>query len=107
MANWIPTTSEIVQALLKQEVRDLHPEHACHFEDMRVPLRSVPVGDSVWGSVFVVAEHHGKILHWSDIDEGWELEEPTSNGGIPNRGCSQFELKHIMFQLFGNPDVGE
>ena len=72
---------------------------------MRVPLRAVPVAACAGEMVIVVAEHDGKILYWSDVEGGWELERPTAEGGIRCRGCSQFELGHIMWQLFGDPET--
>jgi hypothetical protein len=45
--------------------------------------------------------HRGR--YYSDVEDGWELEEPNGSGGIHARGTSQFELKHIVHQLFGAP----
>jgi hypothetical protein len=92
-----------VEALLERAVAGLHPAHRPLFAAMRVPLRSVPVAAHPGQRVFVVAEHEGRILYWSDIEDGWELELPDSDGGIADRGTSQFELSHLMWQLFGDP----
>ena len=104
MSEWSPTTIEAVEAILADEVRNLHPEHARRFLPMRVPARRVSVSSAPYGSVVVVAEHEGKVLYWSDIEEGWELEAPTAEGGIAMRGYNQFELSHILHQLFGSPE---
>ena len=66
---------------------------------VQIPVLRYP-GEAVWA----VAKHEDKFLYWSDVEDGWELEALQPNGGIQNRGCNQFELHHIMYQLFGDPD---
>jgi hypothetical protein len=51
-----------------------------------------------------VADHQGRILYYSDIEEGWAIERPDSAGGIADRDCSQFELSHVLWQVFGDPE---
>ena len=51
-----------------------------------------------------MAKHEGKFLYWSDIEDGWELEALQAGGALEDRGCNQFELQHIMYKLFGDPD---
>ena len=97
-------THEEIEALLTEEIDRLHPMHRDRFQAMRVPFRTVPVAAQPGESVVVVAEHAGKILYWSDVEDGWELELPTSEGGIEDRGCNQFELSHIMWQALGDPE---
>jgi hypothetical protein len=70
-----------------------------------VPFRTVSVDAYPGETVVVVAEHEGKILYYSDIEDGWELDAPTASGAIANRGASQFELQHIAWQLFGDPEL--
>jgi hypothetical protein len=105
MDTWKPTTREEVESLLSQELEDLHPVHLALFEPMRVTPRRVPVTSDPGQYVYVVAEYQGKVLYWSDVEEGWELEALNDAGGITERGCSQFELSHVMYQLFGDPDA--
>ncbi len=103
MTKWTPSTRSDVEALLQDAVSDLHEAHAVRFRAMVVPMYAIPVGTDPHESVFVVAEHAGKVLYYSDIEEGWELEALNGNGGIDYRGCSQFELSNLMWQLFGDP----
>jgi hypothetical protein len=104
MTDWKPATPERVQALLEAAVAGLHPAHRVRFQEVRVPFRTVPIDVHPGETVVVVAEHKGKILYYSDVEDGWELDAPSSSGGIRERGASQFELRHIMRQLFGDPE---
>ena len=94
-----------VVAILEQEMKSLHPEHRASLEKTLIPPRRIAVKDCPGESVVAVASVAGKLLYWSDIEEGWELEEPNSGGGIESRGCSQFELAHITHQAFGVPSA--
>ena len=105
METWQPATLKEVQRLLAEGVAELHPVHRQRFEAIRIAPRQVSVADSPGELIYVVAEHEGKLLYYSDIEDGWELETPNSSGGIDARGCNQFELTHIMYQTFGDPDV--
>ncbi len=71
---------------------------------MRIPLRPVPVAACPGETVFVVAEHGGKVFYLSDIEEGWELDALTENGAIKDRGCNQYDLGALMWQLAGDPE---
>lgn len=104
MGHWISATPEGVEALLAAACEGMHPVHRGCFDALRVPLRIVPVVAHPGESVVVVAEHEGKLLYWSDIEAGWELQFPTSEGGIEDRGRNQFALSHLMWQLFGDPE---
>ena len=105
MESWRPTTLEEVERILADEMEELHPAHRSRFESIRVTPRKVPVTSLPGEHVYVVAEYEGKVLYWSDVEEGWELEALNSSGGITERGCSQFELTYIMHQVFGDPDA--
>lgn len=105
MNTWRAAGRDEVEGLLEAEVAVLHPSHRSMFDAMRVLLRQVPVSGASGEHVFVVAEHQGKILYFSDVEDGWEIAEPDDHGGIVERGCNQFELGHIMWQLFGDPDA--
>ena len=92
-----------VKALLARDVATLHPSHRAAFDSIKIEARVVPVESSHGETVVVVAECEGRVLYWSDIEEGWELASLTERGGIPARGSNQFELSHIMWQVFGAP----
>ena len=83
MTPWNPLSREEIEAELARA---------------SVPVAAYP-GERVW----VVAEHQGRILYYSDIEQGWAIERPDGAGGIADRDCNQFELPHLMCQLFGDP----
>ena len=105
MSTWRAAGRDEVEGLLEAEVAVLHPKHRSMFDAMRVPLRQVPVSSAGGEHVFVVAEHQDKILYFSDVEDGWEITEPDEHGGIAERGGNQFQLGHIMWQVFGDPDA--
>lgn len=101
MNDWSPASKSEVEALLAAEIASLSMCHRARLEAARVTPRAVPVRDSPGETVFVVAELQGKIVYWSDVEDGWEIAEPNEDGGIESRGCNQFELSHVTHQLFG------
>jgi len=103
MTPWNPLSREEIEAELARAVTGLHPAHAKCFSAITVPIRSVPVAAYPGERVWVVAEHQGRILYYSDIEQGWAIERPDGAGGIADRDCNQFELPHLMCQLFGDP----
>ena len=96
---WQPATIDEVLALLAEELRELHPRHQAELSPCLIKPRLVPVDEKPGETVVVVAEIDGDILYWSDIEEGWELETPSPSGGVPRRGCNQFELSHVTHHL--------
>ena len=104
MQDWQPTTLEDVKRYLEEGLAKLHPNHRMCFESIRVEEGQVPVDDAPGEYVYVVAQVGERLLYWSDVEDGWELDALSPSGGIATRGCNQFELSHVMHQVFGNPD---
>jgi hypothetical protein len=96
-----------VMTILEQEKKLLHSAHRMALEETLIAPKRIPVRDCPGESVVAVASIAGKLLYWSDIEEGWELEEPNADGGIESRGCSQFELADITHHAFGVPELPE
>jgi hypothetical protein len=107
MNEWTPTGHDEVRVLLACELERLHPVHRSRFQSIAVPIREVPVTDGTGEKVIVVAEHAGKVVYYSDIEDGWEIDMLNDHGGIAVRGSNQFELSHLMWQLFGAPEQCE
>ena len=105
MGKWQPATREEVERLLSEELRDLHPAHLARFNTMRVPPRRISVASDPGEHVYVIAEYQGKVLYYSDVEDGWEIEVPNDSGGITERGCNQLRLSQLIHQLFGDPDA--
>ncbi|WP_334409967.1 hypothetical protein [Bradyrhizobium sp. AZCC 1721] len=83
----------------------LHPQHRAALEGALIRPRTAGVSDCPGEFVVVVAVLDDKLLYWSDVEEGWELEVPDARGNIASRGCNQFELRHVLYQVFGDPDA--
>jgi len=98
MTSWTPLSFEEIEAELARAVTDLHPAHAKRFSAITVAIRTVPVAAHPGERVGVVAEHQGRILYYSDIEQGWAIERPDAAGGIADRDCNQFELQHLMWR---------
>ncbi|MDO5653580.1 MAG: hypothetical protein Q4G39_05695 [Brachymonas sp.] len=105
MTTWRLATLEEVKSILQQEFQHLHPKHRKCFASIQVQPRQVPVTNNPGESVWVIAEKDGNALYWSDAEEGWELEALQEGGVLQKRGCNQFALQHILFQLFGDPEL--
>ena len=85
----------------------LHPQHRAALERALIHPHAVSVSESPNGFVIAVAVFDGKLLYWSDVEEGWELEAPDETGNIASRGCNQFDLSHVLYQALGDPDAAE
>jgi len=88
---------------LAADMASLHPQHRVALESALIPPRTFGVSDSPGEFVVAVAVLDEKLLYWSDLEEGWELEAPDARGNIPTRGCNQYELRHVLHQVFGAP----
>jgi len=99
------TTIPEVTDLLEDALQTLDAAHRAALEKARITPRELPVADSPGEFVVAVAAFGDKLLYWSDVEEGWELERPNSQGGIVSRGCNQFELGHVMHQTLGSPNA--
>jgi hypothetical protein len=94
-----------VVSLLAADMASLHPRHRAALQRALITPRKVPVTEAPGGFVVAVAGFGGKLLYWSDIDEGWELEAPDARGDLAARGCNQFELRHVLYPALGDPDA--
>jgi hypothetical protein len=94
-----------VTSRLAADMALLHPQHRAALEGVLIRPRTVGVSDSPGEFVVAVAVLDEKLLYWSDIEKGWELDMPDRRGNITSRGCNQFELRHLLYQVFGNPDA--
>ena len=105
--NWQPASLDWVTSHLKAELLTLDPISRARLEAYLVNPRLVPVESHAGDSVVVVGEIDGKVLYWSDIEVGWELDQLTPRFGIAERGSTQYTLSHTARHVFGNPlDAG-
>jgi len=95
-----PITQVELEALLKKEVERCTPSQQQFFETHRVPLYLVPIHRfGTVEQVFVVAEIKEGILYYEDVEEGFEMAQLGPDGAIPEQGCNQYELKHVISRL--------
>lgn len=81
------------------------PAHREALECALIAPRKLAIEDSPGEFVVAVAAFGDKLLYWSDVEEGWELEVPSQAGTIPSRGCNQFKLGHVLYQTLGPADA--
>jgi hypothetical protein len=94
-----------VKSRLAADMQSLHCNHRTALERALIDPRLVGVNDPPQGFVVAVAVLDGKLLYWSDIEEGWELEAPDNRGNIASRGCNQFGLRHVLYRALGDPNA--
>ena len=103
LISWQPASIDWVADRFREELGHLPQAHRELLERLSVQARAVPIDAHPGEAVVVVGEHEGRLLYWSDVEGGWEVDKPTSTGGIAERGSSQFDLSHVAWQLFGDP----
>jgi hypothetical protein len=94
--------SEVLE-LLHQEMNALPRAHRSALQRALILARKVPVADSPSEHVVAVASFGDKLLYWSDVEGGWELEALDERGRISSRGCNQFGLGQALSQELGAP----
>lgn len=94
---------EKVESRIDRELTELHPAHRARFAAMRVPVRFVPIRTVEGEYLYIVAEHEGRAVFYSDLDEGWGIARPEPDGAIPDHQGELFRLDQIMNRLFGAP----
>ncbi len=99
--SWEPLTREELQQELDRAVGSLHSSYREKFEEISVVPWQVEVTKRPGTFLWVVAEHEGQLLYYEEVEEGWEVERRNETGGVDGRWANQFELRHVMFQLFG------
>ncbi|HEL2980661.1 TPA: hypothetical protein UMB92_003545 [Stenotrophomonas maltophilia] len=95
--SWLPITRDELEALIARQLQDCSPIQRATFESLRVPFRMVRLhrlGMIEW--VWVVAQLPGGLLYYEDVEEGFEVGTPGEDGVLPNRGCSQLALTHVL-----------
>ncbi|NQD36471.1 hypothetical protein HPT27_05485 [Permianibacter sp. IMCC34836] len=103
MPSWTPISETDLATLLSQQLELCSNEQQALFERHRVTPYKVAIsrfGDIE--SVFVVAEVDSRVIYFEDVEEGFELDVIDSSGLIRGKGCSQFELRHVLALLQDN-----
>jgi len=96
---WRPLTLAEMEALVAKQLGDCTHDQRAAFAAQRVPFHTVPLHrlgkvEPVW----VVAHFAEGWLYYEDVEEGFEVGVPGADGALPERGCNQYELTHILYQ---------
>jgi hypothetical protein len=94
--------SEVLE-LLHHEMESLPRVHRTALQRALILARKVPVADSPSEHVVAVAAFGDRLLYWSDLEEGWEIEAPDDRGRIGSRGSNQYGLGQVLRQELGTP----
>lgn len=97
---WRPLTRAEMEALVTQQLGNCTPDQQAAFAAQRVPFHTVPLhrlGDVE--PVWVVAHFAEGWLYYEDVEEGFEVGVPGADGTLPEGGCNQLELTHVLHRL--------
>ncbi|MGB5907060.1 MULTISPECIES: hypothetical protein [Stenotrophomonas] len=98
--SWQPITREELAILISQQLRACSPVQRAAFESLRLPFRAVRLHRlGMIESVWVVAQLPEGLLYYEDVEEGFEVGTPGEDGVLPDRGCSQLTLTHILHRM--------
>jgi hypothetical protein len=100
-----PAILDRIEARIADELAGLHPVHITRFEAMRVSPRSVPVQSTTTEYVYIIAEYQGRVLYYSDLENGWGIDTPDEAGNIHDHAGDLFQLAQVMNRLFGAPNI--
>lgn len=97
---WRPLTRAEMDARVAQQLGNCTPDQQAAFAAQRVPFYMLPLHrlgnvEPVW----VVAHFGEGRLYYEDVEEGFEVGVPGADGALPEGGCNQLELTHILHRL--------
>lgn len=96
---WQPITITELDAIVSEQLGACTPEQQTAFAGYRVPFYAVAIRRlGAVESVFVVAELPNGLLYYEDVEEGFEISALGADGIIPDQGCNQYELRHVLTQ---------
>lgn len=96
---WQPITVAELEVIVAEQLAACSPQQQTAFATYRVPFYSMPL--SRFGGVesaLVVAELPGGLLYFEDVEEGFEVGVPGADGVLPDQGCDQLELTHVLYR---------
>lgn len=97
---WQPLTLVEMDALVAEQLGNCTPDQQAVFAARRVAFHTVPLHrlgevEPVW----VVAHLVEGWLYYEDVEEGFEVGVPGEDGALPEAGCDQLELTHVLHRL--------
>ena len=86
-----------LEALVAAQLSECTPSQQATFTRYRVPFYEVPLHRlGKIESALVVAHLPSGLLYFEDVEEGFEVAVLGEDGALPDQGCSQFELRHVL-----------
>ena len=102
MATWRPITADALEQIVERQLAVCEVAQQQAFRQLSTALRAVPIVRSGnVESVFVVAQCGNEVLYYEDVEEGFNLSQLDSNGGIASPGFEQWELCHALHHWLG------
>lgn len=97
LETWQPITIEQLEAVVAAQLGACAAEQQAAFASLRVQFFSVPISRlGAVESVLVVARLPSGLLYFEDVEEGFEIGVPGADGVLPDQGCNQLELRHVL-----------
>ena len=99
MESWQPITVSELEAIVAKQLLACSLKQQAAFAAYRVPFYPVPL--SRLGSIesaLVVAELPTGLLYFEDVEEGFEIGTLDSSGVLPDQGCNQLDLTHVLYR---------
>ncbi|HRE18818.1 MAG TPA: hypothetical protein PLW86_17395 [Rhodocyclaceae bacterium] len=94
-----PISVAELEAIVTNQLAECTASQQAAFAQYRVPFYQLPLHR--FGQIetaFVVAHLPNGILYFEDVEEGFEISSLGKDGALPDQGCSQFELRHVLTQ---------
>lgn len=96
---WTPITTTELEQVIQRELLKCTADQRAAFVAKRVPFRKVPIHRlGAVESVLVVAQFPQGLLYFEDVEEGFEFGNLGEDGAIPDQGCHQYALRHVLSQ---------
>lgn len=101
--DWSPVEKEELEALIAEQLADCDDRLVGIYRKIAVPLRKVPIHRlGAIEYVFVIAESENGVIYYEDVEEGFEWGMIGPDGAIPDGGCEQLSLCHVLVRLGSN-----
>jgi hypothetical protein len=86
--------------IIEDSLADCSQAQREFFASIRVDFYPVPIRRlGKLESVLVIADFNDSLVYYEDIEEGFAIDQLDDQGAIPKQDCSQFELRHVLYQL--------
>jgi hypothetical protein len=104
--SWRPITRDEFDAIVADQLTSLDSGQYANLETFRVqPREAIIRRSSQCGDerVWVIAERHGQVLYFDDVEWGWNWSEVDREDRILRTGGGQGELRDVLGSECGPP----